>query len=898
MKSPKGNSQILPFPRILSRGRVALLLLGAFWASASFAEPVVYTDDTIPEANIVIGADGVEFQVSGTKTYDYTMSGTGPFYKTGEGTLTLPRTNTYTGATTVSAGTLLFSCDTLPVSAMKATGGTLALGTEGNTIKVKRGSSLIASGGAVRVDGNLVFESPGSGFVACDGTWTGSGSIKLDGGYIRVGTNFNTSTGINFNGGSILNNNNNGVLASDITITKDGSTMQAGWSKMLTLTGALKGSASLTVGSDSGWLRFSGDGSQYKGSLLVKGNMRVGKDGVDSSDCTQFIGAQVIKLNGGTIQNNNNNISIPNDLNVMSETGFKSGWSKNITLTGNVTGSGKLKLVSDSGWLILKTHSEGDAFTGPFQTGWASTSSRGQTRLAAEQPLGANAGVLYNYGYLDMNGFSQVFKGIVDDGTNNKLGRVYNTTDTQSTLTLNITSQNLTYAGTIESNVELIINANGEGTQTFTNGGSSYTGNLVINGGKVVAAGSWNNTNKTSALGKLQSGRTVTVNKGAELVLARQDVIANASTNSLVQIIVDGGKLSNSGEVYNNLANTIFKNGAQMYASDGNATWLGYKLSSKVSVLRTDAAADPVIFSSDLTKEKATYSFGHGTSLYIEDVTSDSATALDTKSDLIISAIITNPHNESNRTFYKDGAGTLELTAANTFNGTASIREGVLRLSGNGTLGTSAVVNAGTLEFAYDSEQTFTNKVSGSGTVVKTGEERLKINAAQGFEASRLTASAGRLDFLGTMTGGVTVSPSAVFSPGNSVGVATVDGEFKLDSGATLLMEQDATGMDLLKASSFNVASDAVLDLDMGDVLPGSSYPIIQNTSGAFGDDLNIDFWNSLLPTSDASYWILSFNGAGDTVYATINASAVPEPSAWVMFLFGAFGLMCWRKRK
>ena len=128
--------------------------------------------------------------------------------------------------------------------------------------------------------------------------------------------------------------------------------------------------------------------------------------------------------------------------------------------------------------------------------------------------------------------------------------------------------------------------------------------------------------------------------------------------------------------------------------------------------------------------------------------------------------------------------------------------------------------------------------------------------------------------------------------------MATVDGEFKLDSGAMLLMEQGATGMDLLKASSFNVASDAVLDLDMGDILPGSSYPIIQNTSGAFGDDLNIDFWNSLLPASDASYWILSFNGAGDTVYATINASTVPEPSTWALLLFGAFGLMCWTKRK
>ncbi|MCR5163571.1 MAG: PEP-CTERM sorting domain-containing protein, partial [Thermoguttaceae bacterium] len=71
----------------------------------------------------------------------------------------------------------------------------------------------------------------------------------------------------------------------------------------------------------------------------------------------------------------------------------------------------------------------------------------------------------------------------------------------------------------------------------------------------------------------------------------------------------------------------------------------------------------------------------------------------------------------------------------------------------------------------------------------------------------------------------------------------------------------------------------------------------IQNTSGAFGDDLNIDFWSSLLTEEDANYWILSFNGAGDTVLAAINANAIPEPSAWVLLLLGSFGLIKLRRR-
>ncbi|MBR5711332.1 MAG: autotransporter-associated beta strand repeat-containing protein [Thermoguttaceae bacterium] len=812
-----------------------------------------YTGSTAVETGtLVLSAGGTLNNLSGAGTVDNSgkaltlnntsnsefsgvITGAGAVTKSGSGTLELSGENAYTGATTVSEGELVFSGSVLPVSAMSATGGALVIGTEGKDITVKRNSSIKASGGAVRVDGNLIFEAPGSGNVTCDGSWTGSGSITLDGGYIRVGTNFNTTTGINFNGGSILNNNNDAVLSSDLTITKDGSTMQAGWSKSLTHKGALKGSASLTVGSDSGWLIFSGNGSNYQGSLLVKGNMRIGVASTDS-DASQYIGGKVINLNGGTIQNNNNNITVTNDLNVMTETGFKAGWSKSITLTGNVTGSAKLKLVSDSGWLILKTHSNGDAFTGPFQTGWASTSSRGQTRLAAEQPLGANAGVLYNYGYLDMNGFSQKFKGVVDDEANNKKGRIYNTTGTKSVVTFDITSQNLSYGGTIESNVELIVNASGEGTQTFTNGGSSFTGNATINGGTLRLTGKGSSGN--SPIGLVSDTRYVYVNSGGELMFGNQDVLKNAHNYAPINFVVNGGKISNDGAFYNFLQNTTFKNGGQLYASDGHETWKAYKLLN-VTVARNDdnTAGAPVLFSSDPSKPDATIAFGDisdvisaGNSvatINVAEITSANASVNDNVSDLVISSVIADPVYKTDGALKnaseirKTGAGTMELTAANTMTGKTVISEGTIKLSGSGTLGSGAVENNGTLEFAHESDQSFSNAISGTGAVTKTGSGTLTISDNNYTYTGETTVSGGTLlvtSAASLATSKVTVASatSATFQTGaNLNGIA-----FELGQGGTLVVGETSTSSEITIGSltlsggtiSFDFNNSALVD--------------------------------------------------------------------------------------
>ena len=521
----------------------------------------------------------------------------------------------------------------------------------------------------------------------------------------------------------------------------------------------------------------------------------------------------------------------------------------------------------------------------------------------------------------------------------------------------------------------------GEGTMILSNNSNDYTGNIVVDEGILKATTGWRSlgSGKYSTVFGYYQAKTVTVNSGAEVILAAQDVVSDSSHSTPIQFILDGGKISNEGAVYNNLNNTVFKNGAELYASNGHNDWKAYKLSTKVSALRDKPSAQPVkITASD--NGNATISFGDTTSLYVEDVTSASATELDTKSDLIISAKVTNPHNENNRTFYKDGAGILEFTAANTYNGTTNIRAGVLRLSGDGTLGSSAVpISSGaTLEFLHTAVKTFgnvfsgageivkngtgtltltgantysggttvsagvlelldsavnangpmtideagtleynlsngqtkkltiadTNKIFGTGNVIKTGDGTLQIcTSAEGqVDVNSFVVSSGRLDmkeyYKGTLEVGVAnqQNNTAVFSPGNSVGTLNVDGDFVLNSGATLLLEQDASGMDKLVADSFTIATDSVIELSMSALIPNATYDVIVQSDGVFSEaQQDPTFWTNLIDGGLPYYLDLSVVN-GNTVRLHIDANAIPEPSTWALLVLGVVALFL-RKR-
>ena len=263
-------------------------------------------------------------------------------------------------------------------------------------------------------------------------------------------------------------------------------------------------------------------------------------------------------------------------------------------------------------------------------------------------------------------------------------------------------------------------------------------------------------------------------------------------------------------------------------------------------------------------------------------------------------------------TVSKTGDETLTLTGANTYTGETTVSAGVLELTGAAVAanGPTTVEDNGTLIYNLtEGTKKLTvspaNKIFSTGQIKKTGDGVLQINAAQGaVDAQSLVVSSGRLDMKTYFKGALTVGEQldaenysiATFSPGNSVGTLNIDGDFVLNSGSTLLLEQDGSGMDKLVASSFAFADDSIIELSIGAIAPGATYDVIVQSDGVFPDaQQNASYWTNLIDGGLPYYMDLSVIG-GNTVRLHIDANAVPEPSTWALLVLGVIVLYL-RKR-
>ncbi|ECB3935744.1 autotransporter outer membrane beta-barrel domain-containing protein, partial [Salmonella enterica subsp. enterica serovar Apapa] len=178
----------------------------------------------------------------------------------------------------------------------------------------------------------------------------------------------------------------------------------------------------------------------------------------------------------------------------------------------------------------------------------------------------------------------------------------------------------------------------------------------------------------------------------------------------------------------------------------------------------------------------------------------------------------------------KQGAGTLILNAENTYTGGTTISGGTLVATNVDALGSGAVTDDATLEL--NTGGTFDNAISGSGQVVKSGDDVLTLSGANSYSGGTLisdgTLVASNVEALGT--GDVTDNATLEMNTGgdfiNNIG-GTGRVEKSGDETLTLSGSNTYTGGTLISGGTLvatnvealgtgDVTDNAVLELNTG----------------------------------------------------------------------------------
>lgn len=246
--------------------------------------------------NIVLSAAGASVKAiqPGTNTISGLISGTGTFNQSGAGTTILNKNETYTGATTVTTGTLEVDGSLATTSTVKVlTGGTLS-GT--GTIK---GNATLTGNGIINFGsgGNIVGTLGVTG-----GNWNGLGTVgglvTSSSGAFNLGGSLTAPTGLSITGGTLAGN---GTLTGKLTYASTASSTFGG---VIAGTGTLAKSGASTLAL-TGTNTYSGATTVTAGTLQV-GNGAVAGASLGSGNVAVSSGATLaIDLAGGDTFSNN-----------------------------------------------------------------------------------------------------------------------------------------------------------------------------------------------------------------------------------------------------------------------------------------------------------------------------------------------------------------------------------------------------------------------------------------------------------------------------------------------------------------------------------------------------------------------------------------------------------------
>lgn len=732
---------------------------------------------------INLGSGALTVNQLNAGTFAGVITGTGSFTKAFDSTLTLgggasdTSANTYSGTTTVNAGTLLLN----KAADVNAINGTLTINSSG-AVALNRANQINPNAAVtVNIGATLALH----GFGQTLSNLSGTGKVDMTGPLIISTTGTDTFAGT-----------------------------------LLGTTGSLgkSGTGTLVLGGGA----FDTAANTYTGPTFVVGGMLI----LDKASGTNAVGGDLILSSATAKLNRSNQIADAGRLTVGTGTFLMNGFSETVagldgspgtldlssgTLTVNMDasmtfggvaigasgnlvkgGTGSLALgfgndnapntyggstIVNAGTLLLNKASGTNAVAG------ALTVNGGQAMLARSNQIADGVTVAVNAGTFHLNGSSETIGalssnagGIVNVGGGN--------------LTVNQTA-GTTVSSTIVGSSGSFTKS-GNGTLTLGSGvadaaANTFTGTTTVNGGQLVL-------NKATGFSAIAGSITI---GGGEVLLNRSHIIADASV-----LTVNSGTF-NMGGATNEAIGGISGSGGVVNLSSGTLQVLQANAGTYAGTIRGSAG----------TFKKAgvaTVTLGGGSS----------DTAPNTAGNTIINGGIlildkapgTNAvgGNLAIGTGFVGNSAAVTLARSNQIADTAVVTfdSGALNMGGatietvGGISGTSGAINlgSGTLIVNQAAEGTYAGSFSGSaGTMVKAGSATLTLAGSSSDATGKTIVNAGTL---------VVAHPQALGR-----------GALAINSASTVLSPGLAGAP---RVAGLNMAGTGKLDMNDNDLVVGS----------------------------------------------------------------------------
>ncbi|EAO1344462.1 autotransporter outer membrane beta-barrel domain-containing protein [Salmonella enterica] len=721
--------------------------------------------------------------------------------KQGAGTLILNAENTYTGGTTISGGTLvatnvdaLGSGDVTDDATLELnTGGTFDNAISGSGQVVKSGDGALTlsgansySGGTLISDGTLVasnVDALGSGDVTNNATLemnTGGDFINNIGGTGRVeksGDDTLTLSGSNtYTGGTLISDGT--LVASNVEALGTGDVTNNATLELNTggtFDNAISGSGQVEKSGDD-VLTLSGANSYSGGTLisdgtLVASNVEALGTGDVTDDATLELntGGDFINNIGGTgrvEKSGDDKLTLSGSNTYTGGTLISSG-----TLVANDVNALGTGDVTDNATLMLNT---GGDFTNNIG-GTGRVEKSGDDALTLSGSNTYTGGTLISGGTLVANDVNALGTGDITDN---------------ATLALNAVGDfdnAISGSGKVEKS--------GDDALTLS-GSNTYTGGTLISSGTLVAS-------NVEALG------TGDVTDNATLELNTGGTFDNAISGS-GQVVKSGDEtLTLSGS--NTYTGGTLISGGTLVASNVEALGSGDVTNDAVLELNTDGDFDNAIGGTGRVEKSGDDALTlSGSNTYTGGTTINDGTLIATSVDALGTGDVTdNAVLELNTggTFdnaisgsgqvEKSGDDVLTLSGANSYSGGTLISDGTLVANDVNALGTGDVTDNAVLELNTGGD--FDNAISGSGQVVKSGDETLTLSGANSYTG-------------GTLISGGTLVATSVEALGS--GDVTDNAVLELNTGGTTISGGTLVASNVEALGSGDIDNYASLQLN------------------------------------------------------------------------------------